>query len=260
MSTREIIKRSLQQATIARVGLGRAGSAIATDDHLRFQLDHAQARDAVKATLDERTLLRGLAERGLQAVALRSAVYEAPDEDRRRTYLRRPDLGRNLSQDSAASLRELARTHPQTPDIVFVIADGLSSLAAERHALPVLDAARALLPSDAWSLGPVCVVEQARVAIGDIIGHFLGARCAVVLIGERPGLSAADSLGIYITWSPQPGRTDAERNCISNIRPEGLSYIEAARRLRFYLTGARHLQRSGIDLKQNTIPALETAP
>ena len=219
-----------------------------------FQLDHALARDAVLSELDTRALMQGLAARGLQMVTLRSAVCDAAEEDKRRVYLRRPDLGRQLGEESVSDLREVSGTGV---DAVFVLADGLSSLAVERHALPVLDAALGLMPKDAWRVGPVSLVTQARVAIGDEIGQILRARCAVVLIGERPGLSAADSLGIYVTWSPQPGRTDAERNCISNVRPEGLSYEEAAARLMFYLEGARRLQRTGVELKPNTVAALE---
>jgi ethanolamine ammonia-lyase small subunit len=171
----------------------------------------------------------------LPALALQSQAKD------RATFLRRPDLGRRLQPDSAAQLQ------PGRYDIAFVIADGLSALAVERHALNVL---AALLPlPDDWRMAPVCVVEQGRVAVGDAIGAAVGANLAVVMIGERPGLTSPDSLGIYITWEPRPGRKDFERNCISNIRPEGLSYAAAAARLRFYLQEAARLRVTGIALK-----------
>jgi ethanolamine ammonia-lyase small subunit len=232
--TKELV-RSLQQYTSARVGLDRAGSGLATHEILDFQLAHAQARDAVHAALDVSSLLNGLRERQLPSCVLRSA---APD---RSTYLRHPDLGRRLSSESIAKLAAAPC------DIVFVIADGLSALAVTRHALPLLD--EVLLLNHQWSVGPVCVVEQGRVAIGDAIGAALSARISVVLIGERPGLSSPDSLGVYITWNPQPGRTDAERNCISNVRPEGLGYSGAARMLGFYLREALRRKLTGVGLK-----------
>jgi ethanolamine ammonia-lyase small subunit len=238
--------------TSARVGLGRSGPAVPTSAQLRFQLDHALARDAVHAHLDAPALLHALQQRKLESVALESAVTAAPDKDPRQLYLRRPDLGRTLSPESAQALKQLAVTAHQDPDIVFIIADGLSALAIERHALPLLDATINLLGPDQGRVGPICVVTQARVAIGDEIGSLLHASLTITLIGERPGLSAPDSLGVYITWRPRPGRTDAERNCISNVRHEGLSYAEAAQRILFYLNGARQLQATGVQLKENT--------
>jgi ethanolamine ammonia-lyase small subunit len=232
--TKDIV-RSLRQYTSARVGLNRAGSGLATGEILDFQLAHAQARDAVHATLDVPSLLSGLRERQLPFCVLRSA---APD---RSSYLRHPDLGRALSSESAAMLAAAPC------DIVFVIADGLSALAVARHALPLLD--EVLRINQHWSVGPVCVVEQGRVAIGDAIGVALPAKISVVLIGERPGLSSPDSLGVYITWAPRPGRTDAERNCISNVRPEGLEYAAAAKMLAFYLREALRQELTGIGLK-----------
>jgi ethanolamine ammonia-lyase small subunit len=178
-------------------------------------------------------------------IALRTAVA-GPDE--RRVYLRRPDLGRRLDEDSADRLREVA-ARLGAVDVVFVIADGLSALAVERHALAVMDAVKELA-GERWSVGPVCVVMQGRVAVGDEIGALLRARVVVVLIGERPGLSSADSLGAYVTWEPRVGRTDAERNCVSNIRLEGLGYVEAAERILFYMEGARRLGASGVGLKE----------
>ncbi len=235
------LARSLRQYTSARVGLNRAGRGLVTREVLDFQLAHAQARDAVHATLDVQTLLGGLRERGLPGRVLKSAAAD------RSSYLRQPDMGRTLRPDSAAQLA------CAPCDLVFVIADGLSALAVARHALPLLDAVLPLLNqpllSQQCSVGPVCIVEQGRVAIGDAIGGALEAKVSVVLIGERPGLSSPDSLGAYITWGPRPGRTDAERNCISNIRPEGLEYAAAARMLAFYLREALRQKLTGIKLK-----------
>jgi ethanolamine ammonia-lyase small subunit len=230
------LARSLREYTAARVGLNRAGRSLATHEVLDFQLSHAQARDAVHAALDVPSLLIGVRERGLAVCLLRSGARD------RATYLRRPDLGRRLNQESAAKL-------VASPcDIAIVIADGLSALAVTRHTLLLLDELLPLL-NQQWSVGPICIVEQGRVAIGDAIGDTLQAKVSVMLIGERPGLSSPDSLGAYITWDPRPGRTDAERNCISNIRPEGLDYTPAARMLAFYLHEAVRQKFTGVKLK-----------
>jgi ethanolamine ammonia-lyase small subunit len=246
---------SLQQYTSARVSLGQSGPAIPTREQLRFQLDHAVARDAVHAQLDVTAMLQGLEQRKMECLALRSVVAAEAGDDRQ-LYLRRPDLGRTLHPDSRETLLQSATSAVKNPDAVFVIADGLSALAIERHALPLLDALldttkRFYFP-ESWSIGPVCVVSQGRVAIADEIGDLLHAKLSIVLIGERPGLSASDSLGVYFTWNPRPGKTDAERNCISNIRHEGLSYADAAQRIAFYMDGAKRLQATGIALKENT--------
>lgn len=229
-----------QVLTPARISLGLTGAAIPTREQLRFQLDHALARDAVHTELDVSLLLRGLAERNLPAITLRSA---APD---RKAYLRRPDLGRRLSKASREQLQEAPSS-----EIVFLLADGLSALAVERHALPLLDATLPLLGSDRAT---ILIATQARVALGDEIGERLGAKLTVMFIGERPGLSSPDSLGVYITWMPQTGRTDAERNCISNIRTEGLSYADAAHRIAFYLREAKRVEATGIALKDPELP------
>jgi ethanolamine ammonia-lyase small subunit len=235
MSNQELA-RSLRQYTSARVGLNRAGGGLATHEVLDFQLAHAQARDAVHATLDVQSLLGGLRERGLSGRVLKSAAAD------RSSYLRQPEKGRTLSPESSAQLVA------DPCDLVFVIADGLSALAVSRHSLPLLDEIVPLLDKH-WSVGPICIVEQGRVAIGDAVGAALQAKVSVVLIGERPGLSSPDSLGAYITWGPRPGRTDAERNCVSNIRPEGLEYGTAARTLAFYLHEALRQKLTGIKLK-----------
>ncbi|MFS8933817.1 ethanolamine ammonia-lyase subunit EutC [Cupriavidus taiwanensis] len=237
----------LRRFTRARIALGRTGHSQPTDAVLAFGLAHAQARDAVHLALEVGTVTAALDAAGLPHVAVHSA---APDREH---YLRRPDLGRRLDE---ASRKRLDAARPQqAPDVVFVIADGLSALATQRHALPLLQAARQRLPQG-WQIGPVVVAEQSRVALGDEIGERLGARQVVMLIGERPGLSSPDSLGIYLTHAPRVGRTDAERNCISNVRPEGLSYAQAAERLVFLLCGAAALGRSGVDLKDDSAPAL----
>lgn len=243
--------QSLRQFTRARIALGRAGHSQTTDALLAFGLAHAQARDAVHQPLARDAVERALADAGFDPVPVHSA---APD---RLHYLRRPDLGRRLDDDSGA---RLDRARADAPfDVVFVIADGLSSLAAQRHAVPVLQAVRERLPD--WRIGPVVVAEQARVALGDEIGERLNARQIVMLIGERPGLSSPDSLGLYLTHAPRPGRTDAERNCISNVRPEGLPYEQAASRLVFLLRGAAQLGCSGVRLKDDSdVPALGGEP
>ncbi len=218
----------LKAYTPARVALGRTGHSLPTTELLRFQLDHARARDAVYQALDPTSL-------GVPHVLLRSA---APD---RTTYLRRPDLGRVLAEGT-----ELAHG---SYDAAIVIADGLSATAVHRHAVPLLEA---LLPRlEGWALAPLSVVLQGRVAIGDEIGERLGAKQVVVLIGERPGLTSPDSLGIYLTWEPRPGRTDAERNCISNVRTEGIGYDLAAHKLCFLMSEARVRKLSGVGLKED---------
>ena len=230
----------LRALTPARVGLGRTGVSQQTRDLLAFQRAHAQARDAVHARLQVAALAASLAEITPGPVLrLHSAAAD------RATYLQRPDLGRTLDETSRNLLGSLPNEGDR--DLALIIADGLSALAVERHVPPLL---KELLPRlEAWLLAPLCVVEQGRVAIGDEIGLALRARISVVLIGERPGLSSPDSLGAYITWAPQPGRTDAERNCISNIRVEGLSYAHAAAQLGFILAEARRRQLTGVALK-----------
>jgi len=229
----------LRAATPARIFLERSGAAIATRDHLAFQRAHAVARDAVHDRLDATTLRDGIIERGLDVVSVHS---EASD---RQAYLARPDLGRSLDGPSRALMAQLPRGH----DLVLVLADGLSARAVERHALPLLDTVVPEFRRLGWRLAPIVLVEQARVAIGDAIGAGLDANLVAMLIGERPGLSASDSMGIYLTWAPAPGRTDAERNCLSNVRDGGMSYEEAARRLLYLATAARQRKLTGIGLK-----------
>ncbi len=237
----------LRALTPARVGLMRTGVSQQTQDQLAFQRCHAQARDAVHAEMQPAALAAAIgAVAGDAVLRLHSAAED------RATYLRRPDLGRRLDDAS----REELRCDARGPfDMAIIVADGLSALAVERHALAVIGA---LLPRlTGWRLAPVSVVRQGRVAIGDEIGESLGAEIAVVLIGERPGLSSPDSLGAYITWQPRLGRSDAERNCISNIRAEGLSYAEAALQLEAYLVEARGRRLTGVALKIETPARME---
>lgn len=245
----------LRGLTPARVGLGRAGVSQRVCEQLEFQRAHARARDAVHARLEAGTLAEAL--RALSGGTVVRLHSQAAD---RATYLQRPDLGRRLDESSKPILEggKHGEGGVHGPcDLALVIADGLSALAVERHAVLLL---RVLLPQLAgWKLAPICIVEQGRVAIGDEIGEAVDAQLCVVLIGERPGLSAPDSLGVYITWSPRVGRTDAERNCISNIRAEGLSYAQAATQLMFYLSEARRLQRSGVALKDGPMSLGEGA-
>ncbi len=249
----------LKSLTSARVSLARTGVSLTTRDTLSFAVDHAQARDAVYATLSVPTLRAELNARALPAVFVRSAAKD------RRTYLRRPDLGRTLSTASEAALAQAIGSHlePEAcrlPRLVIVLSDGLSALAVDRHAISVLDALLPLIEPE-WTLVRVVVAEQARVALGDQIGAALKADLALVLIGERPGLAAADSLGAYITWAPRSGRSNAERNCISNIRGGGLSAHDAARRVAFYLREAQRLQGTGTALKDpEALPELQSDP
>jgi len=222
----------LTRFTNARVALGITGNSLPTRELLRFQLDHACARDAVYAELDPRSLPR-------PHLVVRSAARD------RSVYLRRPDLGRMLSAES----RELLQ--PGNYDAAIVLADGLSALAVNRHAALLLTTLTPLLDAEQWRMAPLIVALQARVGLGDEIGQRLGARQVAILIGERPGLTAPDSLGIYLTYDPRPGRKEAERNCISNVRPEGLTYELAARKLHFLMREARMRKLTGVDLKED---------
>ena len=231
----------LRALTPARIALGRAGASLPTRAHLEFQLAHARARDAVHDALEVERLARDLAAIDLESVLVRSA---APD---RMTYLQRPDLGLRLEPDSRARLSALA-TAPGF-DAALVVADGLSARAAQYHAAPVLAALAPALRDAGWRLAPIPVALQGRVALGDDIGEALGAHLVLVLLGERPGLSAPDSLGAYLTWDPRPGRTDAERNCVSNIRPDGLAPAAAAHRIARLMLEAARRRLTGIGLK-----------
>ncbi|MFT3720514.1 ethanolamine ammonia-lyase subunit EutC [Pseudorhodoferax sp.] len=229
----------LRAHTAARIALGRSGAAMPTHELLRFGLAHAQARDAVHVQLDTAAVAAELQAQGHATLHVQSA---APD---RAAYLLRPDLGRRLG---AADAQALAASQEGGCDLLLVVADGLSSLAVQRHAAGLVRHIGAAAP-EGWRIGPVVIATQARVALGDDIGAALKARMVAVLIGERPGLSAPDGIGIYLTWQPQPGRHDAQRNCISNVRPEGLPLPAAAARLWWLCREARRLGLTGVNLK-----------
>ena len=232
--------RDLRRFTDARVGLGRAGTAQPTAAHLDFQEAHARARDAVWSALDVAALEAAIAQPLLR---VRSAAAD------RRDYLLRPDRGRRLADGTVL---------PAAPGCVaLVVADGLCAIGVQRHAPGVLDL---LIPALPLPPAPIVVAEQARVALGDDIGAAMGAAAVVVLIGERPGLSATDSLGLYITWAPRRGRTDAERNCISNIRPGGMSYADAAAKTAWLLRAATALGATGVALKDEMPATALPAP
>jgi len=230
---------ALRRHTAARIALGRSGASLPTREVLAFELAHAQARDAVLSALDVAGL-RGALEAESWAVA--EVHSRAPDLG---AYLVRPDWGRRLSGESLAALAALG---VGSADLVLVLSDGLSSTAVQAHTVPLLRALRPLLPPE-LKLAPIIVATHARVALADEVGAALGARVAVSLIGERPGLSSPDSLGAYLTYGPKVGRSDAERNCISNIRPQGLGYEAAAQQLAALLRAAMQAQLSGVKLQ-----------
>ncbi|MGG5817615.1 ethanolamine ammonia-lyase subunit EutC [Falsiroseomonas sp. HW251] len=238
MST-PVLWRDLRRFTTARVGLGRAGHAQPTSAHLDFQEAHALARDAVWSELD--------------VAAFASARVVASEAADRRTYLLRPDLGRRLRAEDRAALAAEARPGC----VALVVADGLCASGVQMQAPAVLDALLPGLRKAGWDVAPLVVARQARVALGDEVGEALGASAVAVLIGERPGLSSLDSLGIYLTWAPRRGRSDAERNCISNVRDAGLAPAEAARKLLWLLAAAKRLGGTGVALKDEQPAEIE---
>jgi ethanolamine ammonia-lyase small subunit len=244
--------RRLREFTDARIGLGRAGVSLPTKELLEFQLSHARARDAVHFPLDTDALISEIeASETIAAPDIHRLHSRAAD---RMEYLQRPDLGRRLNEHSRSLLQhDISSSESGVSseyDLGIVIVDGLSSLAVQQNVVPFLET---LLPHlYDYSLAPISIVEQGRVAVGDEVGELINARCVIVLIGERPGLSSPDSLGLYLTYKPHVGLTDAARNCISNIRPAGLSYSEAVRRTQYLLDESRHLKLSGVNLKDRT--------
>jgi ethanolamine ammonia-lyase small subunit len=250
--------QQLRQFTAARIALGRAGVSLPTQPQLAFQLAHARARDAVHLPLDAELLALDLERLGLIASVQQCLQLNSAAGDRQ-NYLQRPDLGRRLSDESAAMLRALEPgTQPDDErlqshfDVAFVISDGLSALAVTQNAAPFLATLMPLIKPQNWSIAPITIVSLGRVAVADEVAHLLRARLVVLLVGERPGLSSTDSMGIYITWAPQPGLTDASRNCISNIRPAGLSYEDAAFKLNYLMDEMFKRQLSGVQLKDET--------
>ncbi len=237
---------ALRAHTMARIALGRAGVSLPTAEWLRFAEAHALARDAVHTPLDVQVLVDVLRRHGFEPAVVASA---APD---RATYLRRPDLGRRLADGTTLPAGDAG-------GLAVVLADGLSARATQAHALPLLLALRAHLEAAGDVVAHVVVATQARVALGDAVGERLGAGAVLVLIGERPGLSSPDSLGAYLTWAPRVGRSDAERNCVSNIRPEGQPPAQAAVRLAWLLGAARRLGATGVALKDESDAGAVTA-
>lgn len=242
----ESLWADLRKLTTARIGLRRAGASVATAPLLEFKLAHALARDAVHEPLDEARLAADLTPLGLPVVTIQSAAGD------RSHYLMRPDLGRRLAAGADAVLAE----HAGRYDVALVIADGLSARAVQAHAAPVLARLLPALQKAAVKLAPLVIAKHGRVAIGDAIAAGLGARCVVILIGERPGLTAPDSMGAYLTWQPRPDTTDAERNCISNIRPDGIGYDDAAFKIAHLLAAMRTRRISGVQLKDDSDRAL----
>ncbi len=238
--------QALRRHTPARIALGRSGPALPTREVLEFGLAHARARDAVHHALAAGRLEQELIGIGYDPVRVHSRASD------RSVYLTRPDLGRRLDDESKERLNGAA-------ELVVAIADGLSALAVQSHAVPLLGELVRLAASR-WSGVPVVIALQGRVALGDEIGERLNARLVVVMIGERPGLSAPDSLGIYITYAPRVGRTDAERNCISNVRPQGLTYVEAASKLDWLVDAALTRGFTGIGLKDESEIEATTSP
>lgn len=233
----------LRRFTAARIALGRSGGSQRTDTVLDFRLAHARARDAVLAPFDDEALLTALVNYALPAYRLGSAV------DDRRAYLLRPDLGRRLSPAGRDEVCRLAACQNGYPDLVMIVSDGLAAAAAQQHALATLLPLARTLAAAGWRIGPVFVVPLARVKIQDEIGALLGARYTLMLLGERPGLGTPDSLGAYFTKNPAAERTDADRNCVSNIRPEGLPPAEAAEKLAALLLESARSGLSGVQLK-----------
>ena len=240
----------LARWTPARIALGRCGASLPTREVLAFALAHARARDAVHAALDAGAVRNQLSGLHLDSFEVASDALD------RAAYLRRPDLGRRLSKQSREAL-ERGPAAAQSADLAIVVGDGLSAAAVQTHAVPLL---AAFLPlADTLTLAPIAVACGARVALGDEIGALLGARAVAVLIGERPGLSSPDSLGVYLTFAPRVGRSDAERNCISNVRTEGLSYAAAAFKLDWLVREALRRALTGVDLKDESDRAVGSA-
>lgn len=233
---------ALAGLTPARIGLGRAGAAMPTAEVLRFGLAHAQARDAVHEPFRPGEVVAGLAALGLEAIQVESAARTRAD------FLRRPDLGRRLAPPSRADLEARRGAF----DLAIIVADGLSATAAHRNAVPLAAALLPALVRQRRSLAPVVIASGARVALGDEAAQALGASMALMLIGERPGLSAPDSLGAYLTFGPRPGLTDEARNCVSNIRPGGLDFAEAAARIAWLIDEAFRRAYTGVALKDES--------
>lgn len=243
----------LREYTDARIGLGRSGVSIPTSHSLEFQLAHAQAQDAVHLPLDVEYVVEQLNNNNLNTETYLPILLHSQAINRT-VYLQRPDLGRKLNGDSAETLKKINLNKDEPFDLSIVIVDGLSSLAIKENAVNFIERLLSELTNDnqKWKIAPFTIVQQGRVAVGDEVGELLKAKISLVLIGERPGLSSPDSLGLYLTWNPKVGLTDASRNCISNVRSEGLSYEEAVKKTMYLLKESRRLELSGVNLKDRT--------
>jgi len=235
--------KGLGRTTQARIALGRTGASLPTHEILGFSMAHARARDAVHTPFDRDKIAEEIQALGFDTIFVESA---APD---RASYLRRPDWGRKLAPESRALL---AKMEAPATDILIIVADGLSATAVHSQTVPLLFAFQPYIARAGWRAAPVVIASQARVALGDEIGELLGARAVILLVGERPGLSSPDSLGIYLTYDPKPGRNDGERNCISNVREEGLSHDLAAFKLAWLIDQALKRQLTGVALKDES--------
>jgi ethanolamine ammonia-lyase small subunit len=243
----------LAAVTTARIALGRAGGSLRTESLLDFRIAHARARDAVQSEFDPAALARQLEREGLEHQALATGAVD------RRTFLLRPDLGRRLDESSHALLGKCAANWGRR-DLVILVSDGLAAQAAERHAVAALAPLVRELRGIGWTLYPILLAPFGRVKLQDEVGAILGARLALMFLGERPGLGAPDSLGAYFTFEPRADRTDADRNCVSNIRPEGLPPPAAARKLTQLLRESARRGLSGVALKDTGLPAKSVAP
>lgn len=236
--------RQLRATTTARIALGRAGGSLPTAEWLAFKAAHAAARDAVHDGFDAARIAGEIAELGVETAVVSSAARD------RTQYLQRPDLGRQLDESSEGRIAELAAKLDQ-PDLAILVADGLSAAAIHRQCVPLLTELLPKLRSDQWRLAPIVVARFGRVALQDAVGETLGARLALSLVGERPGLGTPDSLGVYLVYGPKRGNTDAQRNCISNIHAAGLQAVQATETIHHLLTKARALALSGVALKDD---------
>lgn len=241
--------RQLRRYTDARIAQGRSGVSLPTKALLEFQMDHASARDAVHIALKTEALAEQLKSAGYDAITLHSRAAD------RTEYLQRPDLGRRLDLRSVEQLEEYRQQHPESASVAVVIADGLSSMAVQSHAMAMTQAVLSRLENRGLKSAPVTIVSQGRVAVGDEVGELLGVELLILLVGERPGLSSPDSLGIYFTFRPQVGLTDARRNCISNVRPAGMSIAAATDKLIWLIDESQRLQCSGVGLKDQSVSA-----
>lgn len=244
----------LKEYTDARIGLGRTGVSIPTSHSLAFQLAHAQAQDAVHLPLDVEYVIEQLGNINLNQEIFTPILLHSQAVNRT-VYLQRPDLGRRLDKKSIEVLKKVNTLKDEKYDLSIVIVDGLSSLAIKENAQIFIKKLIEVLNfnSQDWKIAPITIVQQGRVAIGDEVGQILNSKISIVLIGERPGLSSPDSMGLYLTYNPKVGLTDESRNCISNIRIEGLSYEEAVKKTMYLLKESRRLELSGVSLKDRTI-------